>query len=824
MELKHRRCCFRRSASSCLVTPMGTRSSRISSSESQSAGVTKPDLEPITSPTSSNTPEKPKRSKGLFSFLFGKRVGKSKKEDDFKSNHSSFEEQDVRKLIRLYCKHDNLYNPMNLYFGNQDIDEDCYNDMMRSFPGKSSSQLRSCIEELRMLFEREYTIIERARRKYGEVLTPSIRYYNEFLFLVPHIRDDFDKDIPLRGTSLLSARIRPSTDLKNQMATTDMLCQKLTNFPGFPLATFPGNVILKRLKKTNRQEDTREAQEVDQNESQITEQESLEKEKPSEHEYEVKENRSEQKEEVKEKTSEQESQGQDQEDQQQKVTFSPSSEQKSLNYSGEGSSQNKTTSHMSTQSSYYVNEQSLKTTDLTCSCRSETLSDSPQKPVACPWRQANTPCVPQCRGAVSSSTQKYIACPWQAQTPPPSSETKVDSKESCPKTGASDATKASVQSGNNQQVQMLCDMIRTELSNAPDFIYFDAKWRIIEILREVHKRQLVHQKAIPQQSPQRPMPPQKRVPGEPKKQKFKSDRNPQEKGPPRICDHLNTMEVDELISSSKLLKHWPIFLLCLGLIWVLKKGLYKRNRGPRGYTLKEPVEEVDDWEDEDELQPALEEKPHVAFVPGEDLNPNGAERFYKLIQGRRSIRSFRRHPKPDIRDIEDCIRAAGTAPSGAHTEPWTYCVVENAELKQAVREIVEQEEFINYTQRMHLQWVTDLRPLKTNHVKEYLTDAPYLILIFKQTYGLSQAGKRKRHYYNEISTSISAGILLCALQAAGISSLVTTPLNCGPALRSLLKRPVNEKLLILLPVGYPIGDCTVPDLERKNLSDFMVRY
>ncbi|XP_070070526.1 iodotyrosine deiodinase isoform X1 [Drosophila takahashii] len=284
------------------------------------------------------------------------------------------------------------------------------------------------------------------------------------------------------------------------------------------------------------------------------------------------------------------------------------------------------------------------------------------------------------------------------------------------------------------------------------------------------------------------------------------------------------MELDELISS-KLLKNWPSFLICLGLFWILKNVIYKRSRGPQRFTLEEPDEEVEDLEDlEDELQPALEEKPHVAFVPGQNLNPNGAERFYQLIQGRRSIRSFRSDPKPDLSVIEDCIRAAGTAPSGAHTEPWTYCVVEDAELKQSIREIVEQEEFINYSQRMHQQWVTDLRPLQTNHVKEYLTDAPYLILIFKQTHGLSKTGKRKRHYYNEISTSISAGFLLCALQAAGLSTLVTTPLNCGPALRSLLKRPTNEKLLILLPVGYPKIDCTVPDLERKNLSDIMVTF
>jgi len=193
---------------------------------------------------------------------------------------------------------------------------------------------------------------------------------------------------------------------------------------------------------------------------------------------------------------------------------------------------------MSTQSSYYVNEQNLKTTDLTCSCR----SDSSQKPMACPWRPENTPCVPKCRGTVSSSAHKYIACPWQPQNAPPVSETKVDPTESCPKSDALDETKSSTQSGNSQQVQMLCDMIRTELSTAPDFIYFDAKWRIIEILREVHKRQLVHQKAMPQHNPHRPIPPQKRICGEPnvmpKNQKYKSDRNPQEKGSPRICDQI----------------------------------------------------------------------------------------------------------------------------------------------------------------------------------------------------------------------------------------------------------------------------------------------
>nr|XP_041633262.1 iodotyrosine deiodinase 1 isoform X3 [Drosophila kikkawai] len=281
--------------------------------------------------------------------------------------------------------------------------------------------------------------------------------------------------------------------------------------------------------------------------------------------------------------------------------------------------------------------------------------------------------------------------------------------------------------------------------------------------------------------------------------------------------------MDALFSSSKLLKHWPSCLFGLVLLGILKYVLSRRKGSTQKYTL-DNEELVEDFEDTDELQPALEEKPHVPFVPGQNLNPNGAKIFYNLLRGRRSIRSFSSQQKPDLSIIEDCIRAAGTAPSGAHTEPWTFCVVESQELKQSIREIVEQEELINYSQRMHPQWVTDLRPLQTNHVKEYLTDAPYLILIFKQTYGVMDDGRRKRHYYNEISTSIAAGILLCALQAAGLSSLVTTPLNCGPALRSLLNRPVNEKLLILLPVGFAAEGCQVPDLERKQLSDILVKF
>ncbi|MCI4387740.1 hypothetical protein PGIGA_G00077570 [Pangasianodon gigas] len=224
---------------------------------------------------------------------------------------------------------------------------------------------------------------------------------------------------------------------------------------------------------------------------------------------------------------------------------------------------------------------------------------------------------------------------------------------------------------------------------------------------------------------------------------------------------------------------------------------------------------VDDW---------TEDLAHVPYTPRRYPEEEMLERskhFYALLNERRSVRFI--SPEPVPREvIDNVIRAAGTAPSGAHTEPWTFVVVADAETKHKIREIVEEEEEINYKQRMGDKWVHDLRRLRTNWVKEYLDTAPYLILIFKQTYGIMPAGKKKTHYYNEISVSISCGLLLAALQNVGLVTVTSTPLNCGPQLRVLLHRPANEKLLMLLPVGYPAPDATVPDLSRKDLKDIMV--
>lgn len=109
---------------------------------------------------------------------------------------------------------------------------------------------------------------------------------------------------------------------------------------------------------------------------------------------------------------------------------------------------------------------------------------------------------------------------------------------------------------------------------------------------------------------------------------------------------------------------------------------------------------------------------------------------------------------------------SGTAPSGAHTEPWTYCIVSSDEMKHKVRAIIEEEEEINYKKRMSKVWTTDLQPLKTNWIKEYLTDAPHLILVFKQTYSFREDGRKKLHYYNEHSVFIAAGMLLTAIHVS----------------------------------------------------------
>ncbi|XP_061934150.1 iodotyrosine deiodinase 1 isoform X4 [Apis cerana] len=238
------------------------------------------------------------------------------------------------------------------------------------------------------------------------------------------------------------------------------------------------------------------------------------------------------------------------------------------------------------------------------------------------------------------------------------------------------------------------------------------------------------------------------------------------------------------------------------------------------FVAKQTNQETEDNE-ESALPKDLKHIPYEYKRPSEIELFCQASEFYKIVTARRTIRFFSSDPVPK-EVIYEIIKAAGTAPSGAHTEPWTFVAVSNQKIKEQIRYIVESEEEINYKKRMGVKWTTDLLPLRTNWIKEYLTTAPYLLLVFKQIYGILPNGKKKIHYYNEMSTCIACGILITAIQYAGLVTLTSTPLNCGPAIRNLLGRPSNEKLVVLLPVGYPAKDATVPDLQRKSLSDILV--
>ncbi|XP_008589480.1 PREDICTED: iodotyrosine dehalogenase 1 [Galeopterus variegatus] len=279
-----------------------------------------------------------------------------------------------------------------------------------------------------------------------------------------------------------------------------------------------------------------------------------------------------------------------------------------------------------------------------------------------------------------------------------------------------------------------------------------------------------------------------------------------------------------------------VAVVCIWIVWIFKnadRSMERKKGEPRARAdarpwVDEDLEDSTDLhqteEDAHEWQESEENVEHIPFshtrYPEKEMAKRSQE-FYELLSKRRSVRFISNEQIP-MEVIDNVIKTAGTAPSGAHTEPWTFVVVKDPDVKHKIREIIEEEEEINYTKRMGHRWVTDLKKLRTNWIKEYLDTAPVLILIFKQVHGFAANGKKKIHYYNEISVSIACGILLAALQNAGLVTVTTTPLNCGPRLRVLLGRPAHEKLLMLLPVGYPSKDATVPDLRRKPLDQIMV--
>jgi len=196
--------------------------------------------------------------------------------------------------------------------------------------------------------------------------------------------------------------------------------------------------------------------------------------------------------------------------------------------------------------------------------------------------------------------------------------------------------------------------------------------------------------------------------------------------------------------------------------------------------------------------------------------------FYQRMNQRRSLRDFTDQPIP-VEVIENIIRTASTAPSGANKQPWTFCVVSNPETKKEIRLAAEKEEHESYTKRMSEEWLSDIEPLQTDWNKPFLETAPYLIVEFKQVYELKADGTKGNHYYVNESVGIACGFLLTAIHLAGLAALTHTPSPMN-FLTELLHRPENERPYLLIPVGFAAPDALVPDLKRKPLSEVSVWY
>jgi iodotyrosine deiodinase len=209
--------------------------------------------------------------------------------------------------------------------------------------------------------------------------------------------------------------------------------------------------------------------------------------------------------------------------------------------------------------------------------------------------------------------------------------------------------------------------------------------------------------------------------------------------------------------------------------------------------------------------------PGYRRYPEQEMRLRAAE-FNTEMKRRRSVRQFSDQAVPR-QIIEDCLRAAGTAPSGANMQPWHFVVVNDPLVKRRIRLAAEEEEHRFYTQRASAEWLAALEPLGTDENKPFLETAPYLIAIFVQRYGFTPSGEKIKHYYAQESVGIATGILITALHHAGLATLTHTPSPMN-FLNQILKRPENESPFLLLVTGYPAENAQVPDIHKKSLNEF----
>jgi nitroreductase len=200
-----------------------------------------------------------------------------------------------------------------------------------------------------------------------------------------------------------------------------------------------------------------------------------------------------------------------------------------------------------------------------------------------------------------------------------------------------------------------------------------------------------------------------------------------------------------------------------------------------------------------------------------------SKEFLASMKTRRSVRAFSSEPVP-FELIENAVRAAASAPSGANQQPWRFVVVKDMAVKRRIREAAEAEEKENYERRFPDEWLQALAPFGTDWHKDFLEIAPYLIVVFRIDYGLREGDadeQKRKHYYVQESVGIACGFLLAALHWCGLATLTHTPSPMG-FLAEILERPKNERPYLLIPVGYPADGATVPAIDKKPVSDVMI--
>jgi len=216
---------------------------------------------------------------------------------------------------------------------------------------------------------------------------------------------------------------------------------------------------------------------------------------------------------------------------------------------------------------------------------------------------------------------------------------------------------------------------------------------------------------------------------------------------------------------------------------------------------------------------------HFERLPPEEQLRRARE-FESRMAARRTVRHFSAAPVA-WELIERAVRTAGSAPSGANQQPWTFVVVSDPAIKHRIRVAAEAEERANYESRFPDEWLAALAPLGTDWHKEFLDTAPYIVVVFQQRWGVETAAdgstRTIKHYYVPESVGIAVGFLLAALHGAGLATLTHTPSPMG-FLNEILERPANEKPFVVIPVGYPAPEAQVPDIQRKPISEILRHF